>query len=532
MSPQAGKGWNKIRRSVALIVLSLILFLPMPGLAESRNVVRIEGGTLRGTPLAENIRFFGSVPYAAPPVGNLRWRPPQPVIPWGDVERDASTLPPECPQIPVSPDGLFAPSAAKQDEDCLFLNVWTGAAGPGERRPVMLWLHGGGFMQGSSAVPMYDGAAMARRGIVFVSMNYRLGVLGFLAHPALSAESSRHVSGNYGTLDQIAALHWLQRNIAAFGGDPNNVTVIGQSAGSMSLNLLTASPLATGLFHKGIGETGAVMGMLSSRPLSHAEDKGTDFASRMGAVSAADLRSLDANRLVEAAGIVPGTFEPIADGWALPSSAVEVYRNRRQNDVPLLIGSNADENPRDPAISAASYRAMLDTIFGIEAKGLISLFPAKSDEQARQSARALMTQAMAQFPMHIWARWQTRTGTAPLYLYRFTQVPPVPRGRYLEQRATTQMGAWHGAEIVYALDNLSTRDWRWTRHDRLLSNTLASYWTNFARTGDPNGAGLPAWPQYRENPAQVMELGKRIGPIPEPNAATFEILDRLYDAER
>lgn len=519
-------------RMIGPVALALLLVLPAKNHAGNTATVQVEGGALRGTGLADGIRFFGSVPYAAPPVGELRWRPPQPVIPWGSKQREADKLPPECPQVAVPSNGLFAPSVTTQSEDCLFLNIWTGASRPEERRPVMLWLHGGGYMQGSSALPMYDGAAMARRGIVFVSMNYRLGVLGFLAHPALSAESPRHVSGNYGILDQIAALHWIRRNIAAFGGDPANVTVIGQSAGSMSLNLLTASPLATGLFHKGIGQTGAVMGMLSSRPLAHAEEEGTDFALRMGAASAADLRSLDASRLVAAAGIIPGTFEPIADGWVLTSSALEVYRNRRQNDVALLIGSNADENPRDPGMTTARYHAMLDAMFGNEAKVLISLFPAGSDEQAKQSTRALMTRAMAQYPMHLWARWQARTGSAPVYLYRFTRVPPLPRARYLEQRATPRMGAWHGAEIAYALDNLPARHWRWTRHDRTLSDMLASYWANFARSGDPNVPGLPLWPQYRASPAQVMELGERIGPMPEPNAATFEILDRIYDSER
>jgi para-nitrobenzyl esterase len=296
----------------------------------------------------------------------------------------------------------------------------------------------------------------------------------------------------------------------------------------MSLNLLTASPLATGLFQKGIGETGAVMGMLSSIPLSAAEAKGTAFTQTMEAHSIAELRAMDADRLVEAAGIVPGTFEPIADGWVLPDNATEIYRKGRQNDVPLLIGSNRDENQLDPSVTLASYKGMLHALFGGEADALFALFPAANDEEARLSSRRLMTRAMAQYPMHVWAGLQTATGSAPLYIYRFTHPAPTPPNRYLEQRATPDLGAWHGSEILYALDNLSTRNWPWQTADRQLSDTMASYWVNFARTGNPNGAGLPTWPVFAANSGQVMELGDHIGPIAEPNAATFEILDRRY----
>ena len=497
--------------------------------SQIENVVRVEGGKIRGTTsMRKGVRLYASVPYAAPPVGDLRWRSPQPVVPWGERVRTADRLAPQCRQVPIDKTALFYSHPEEQSEDCLYLNIWTGAKRTDERRPVMLWLYGGGFMQGSSALRMYDGSAIADRGVVFVSMNYRLGVLGFLAHPDLSAESVRHVSGNYGTLDQIAALQWIRHNIASFGGDPNNVTVIGQSAGSMSLNLLTASPLATGLFDKGIGETGAVMGMLSSQPLSAAEAKGKAFAETLGAHSMAELRALDAATLVNAAGVSPGAFEPIADGWVLPASAAEVYHAGRQNDVPLLIGSNKDENPLDPKLTADGYKGMLSAFFGAEADTLLHLFPASSDDEAQRSSRALMTQAMAQFPMHVWAQAQTATGTAPLYLYRFTHVAPVPAGRYLEQAATPEMGAWHGSEIVYALDNLSARDWRWEPYDRQLSALLVGYWVNFATSGDPNGPGLPAWPLYRTDPSKVMELGDRIGPIDEPNMPTFSILDRLY----
>ncbi|MBO9604226.1 MAG: carboxylesterase family protein [Novosphingobium sp.] len=515
----------------AALGLAALPAIPAAG-AGTTATVRIEGGAVRGSRTAQpGVTFYGSLPYAAAPVGPLRWRPPQPVNGWGNRIRAADRLPPECKQVPAEPNALFYSHPERQSEDCLFLNVWTGARTFAERRPVMVWLYGGGFMQGSSALRMYDGAALAKRGVVFVTVNYRLGVLGFLAHPALSSESPRHVSGNYGTLDQIAALQWVRHNIAAFGGDPGNVTLIGQSAGSMSVNLLTASPLATGLFQRGIGETGAVMGMLDSPSLPAAEAKGSAFAKRMGAASLGELRAMDADALVKAAGIVPGTFEPIADGWVLPGSATAIYRAGRQNDVPLLIGSNRDENQIDPTITLASYKAVLAALFGDQGDSLFRLFPASSDEEARSSARRLMTQAMAQYPMYVWAGLQARTGTAPLYLYRFTHVAPVPAAHYLEQRDTPELGAWHGSEILYALGNLSAHDWSWQPADRELSSMLASYWVNFARTGNPNGAGLPEWPAYRTDRPSMMELGDHMGPIAEPNMATFHILDRRYSPE-
>lgn len=493
--------------------------------------VAIEGGRVRGVERS-GVTMFGALPYAAPPVGARRWRPPSSVTPWGDVVRAADHLPPECPQVPVAADALFAPSVNERSEDCLYLNVWTNARGAHERRPVMVWLHGGGFMQGSSAVPMYDGAALARRGVVFVSINYRLGVLGFLAHPKLTAESPRRASGNYGLLDQIAALEWVKRNIAQFGGDPGNVTVIGQSAGSMSLSLLTVSPLARGLFHKGIGETGASMALLSSRPLAEAEARGAAFAQSVGARSLSDLRAMDADDLARAAGVVPGTFEPIVDGWVLPAPAEQVYHLHDQVHIPLLLGSNSHENPVDASVTLAGYRAMLSQAFGEDGAELLALNPAATDAEARDASRRLMTIAMAQYPMHLWATLHSESGTAPLYLYRFTRSPPVPQGRYLEQRATPELGAWHGAEIAYALDNLSMRDWPWRPTDRRLSALMASYWVNFARTGNPNGPSLPEWPVYSRDRAKVMKLGEAFGPMDEPNLQTFRVLDRHYRPTR
>ncbi|WP_279303127.1 carboxylesterase/lipase family protein [Hyphococcus luteus] len=508
-----------------------LAFSPYGAAAEPPGAptVKTEAGLIEGTAASKpGVSLFGSIPYAAPPVGPLRWRPPQAAPRWDDRTLAADRLPPACPQVPTHEDSIAYAFPHEQSEDCLYLNIWTGDLSSSARRPVMVWLYGGGFMQGSSAAPAYDGAALAQRGVVFVSVNYRIGALGFMAHPELSAESAHKASGNYGILDQIAALDWVRRNIAAFGGDPGNVTVIGQSAGSMSLNLLTASPLATGLFHKGIGETGAVMGMLSSKPLREAEAKGVALADKLGARSIKELRAMDAATIVQAAGAAPGAFEPNIDGWVLPASSASIYRNAKQNDVPLLIGSNRDENQTDPTVTAESYFSMLTAFFGEQRDDLLELYPAVSNDEARASSRRLFTIAMAQYPMNLWARLQNSTGTAPVYVYRFTRPSPVPPNRYLEQRATPDLGAWHGSEIVYALDNLSVRDWPWQAADRRFSDMMASYWVNFAKTGDPNGASLPTWPAFSSDTSMVMELGENIGPIREPNLATFKILDRRY----
>lgn len=492
-------------------------------------IVRLDSGLIKGTSdTVSGVRFFGSIPYAEPPVADFRWRPPAPVRNWGETVRDTDRLPPQCMQIPVEKDGLFHSPVEEQSEDCLYLNVWTAARDSDPARPVMLWLHGGGFMQGSSALPMYDGAKLAHNGIVFVSINYRLGALGFLAHPALSADSPLGVSGNYGTLDQIAALQWIQRNISAFGGDPNNITVIGQSAGSMSLNLLTASPLAKGLFHKGIGQTGAVMGMLLSKPLAEAEASGAQFAQLLGASSLTELRSLDANDLVQAAGVVPGTFEPVVDGWILPCDVKAVYASGRQADVPLIIGANKDESPLDPSVSLDGYNAMMSRLFGREAGELSTMFPARIDEEARDEARRVMTLAMGQYPMTLWAELQATTGTAPAFIYRFTRNVPMQPNRYLEQRDTPELGAWHGSEIAYALGNLSTRDWPWTTQDHFLSDSMISYWINFAWNGDPNAENLPDWPAHSAGSSLVMELGDHVRSITDPNSPAFYTMDKRF----
>lgn len=510
--------------------LLMALAASCPAHAQIAEPVGVDGGSVSGAAAqVEGIRVYRGIPFAAPPVGNLRWKPPQPVPSWEGV-RKAEQFGPDCPQAASLPgvDG----NARPQSEDCLYLNVWTGADTAQDRLPVMVWIHGGAFTGGSPAVPVYDGAALAKRGVVFVSISYRLGILGFLSHPELSAESPRHVSGNYGLLDQTAALSWVRRNIASFGGDPDRITIIGQSAGSMALSYLATSPLAVGSFSQVIGETGAAFGLLKPKPLAVAEERGLAFEMLAGASSLAELRQRDAASLVEAAkpmtDVFSGVLQPIEDGWAVPSDLGTIYRRGRQSDVPMLIGSNSDEYGIDPSQTLAGYRALLESRYGSAGDALFALHPATNDVEAREAAKQVGTIAMGDYVMYDWAGAQNETGRASVYLYRFTHHSPIPKAEYPGGPNAPDPGAWHGAEIVYAFDNLRARDWPWSDADRELSDRMASYWVNFARTGDPNGDGLPHWPTFREAPDEVMNLDVDAGPIQRPNQEVLEVLQRHF----
>jgi para-nitrobenzyl esterase len=396
------------RGALALLALAAAV----PAQAQLVGPVAVDGGRVEGAAHGE-VGVFKGIPFAAAPVGELRWKSPQPVHAWSG-NRAADGFGPDCLQLgaPSSPPSETLPP--DQSEDCLYLNVWTAAESAAERRPVMVWIYGGGYRAGSTRLPTYDGAALARRGVVFVSVSYRVGPLGFMAHPALSAESQRHVSGNYGLLDQIAALDWVRRHIASFGGDPDRITIFGQSAGSMSTSYLASSPLATGKFHRIIAQTGSGFGALAPKPLEEAEAKGLAFGRQFGAETAEQLRALDAGKLVAAAGYASGTFQPIADGWVVPGELQEIYRRGGQNDVDLLLGSNDDESGENPSQTLAGYREGLNTLYGEDARRLLELHPASSDAEARAADRRVSTTTLGDYAMFGWARAQATTGTAPV----------------------------------------------------------------------------------------------------------------------
>lgn len=470
-------------RAWALWAAALCAALAVPaGAAEEAPVVATADGSVRGERDGEVLAFRG-IPYAAPPVGDLRWRPPRPAGAWSGI-RDAVRFAPHCP-------GAF-PDRARMAEDCLYLNLWTAGLDAGAKRPVMVWIYGGGFRGGSAAAPEFDGAALARKGVVLVSFGYRTGPLGFLALPELTAESPQRASGNYGILDAVAALRWVQANVARFGGDPNNVTVFGHSSGSETVSILTASPLAKGLFHRAIGESGSSFGVRAALPLAEAEKAGAAFAARQPG-TLADLRGLPWQALEQRES---EKFEPTVDGWVLPESVRSIYRAGRQNDVAMMVGNTAQEFGRPPQSTAEAFDAELARDYGPLA-GEVRDSLAEPDPT---TARWKLTNAeWGDVPAATWSGLQATTGAAPVYRYLFDYAPPVPSG--LERIAR------HGAELRYVFGTYrQTAAAAMGPADERMADLLSAYWVNFARSGDPNGPGLPPWRPVREAPGSYMRF--------------------------
>lgn len=469
------------------------------------------------------VAAFKGIPYAAAPLGGLRWRPPQPAPSWTGV-RAANQFSPSCMQTIRGEHLPWTREFMAQypiSEDCLYLNVWTPAPiDASAKRPVLVWIHGGGLIEGAAAPPIYGGASLASHGIVFVSVNYRLGIFGFLAHPALTAESQQHASGDYGLLDLVAALQWVHRNIAAFGGDPDKVTIAGQSSGSTAVQLLIASPLGRHLFRAAIAESGADSDDPRTDTLSAAESMGQQFAVTAGATSLAALRALPADAVLQAqvSAIHQAHslhIRPVIDGWFLPGTVASIFAAHQQNDVPTLAGFNADEGSASPNyghITAEEFLANAQRNFGPQAAKFLRLYPTSTDAEAQASEKAIARDE-ENVSVNLWAEQRERTSHTPAYTYYFTHAIPWP--------AHPEFAAFHSAEIPYALDNLGVLDRPWQPFDRSLALTLSSYWLNFVRTGDPNGAGLPLWPHA--TPDTVMELGDHPGarPIASPQVVSF-----------
>ena len=513
------------RRTSVLLTAMAVLCGGRAFAATLDQPVRVDGGLVTGRALPDSaVRLYAGIPYAAAPVRALRWRPPQPAAKWRGV-RAATQFSPVCPQ-PVYEVRSDSPPEP-QSEDCLYLNVWTAAKDSSERRPVMVWIFGGGFREGSASRPRYDGAHLAAQGVVYVNFNYRLGALGFLAHPQLSHESDRHVSGNYGALDMIALLRWVRANIAAFGGDPDRVTIFGQSAGSMATNLLTASPLAKGLFQRVIGQSGAALGAnvyTTLKPLAFGEQRGVEFTRPFNAVTATQLRALPVETLVKAqSGSAVGLFDPVIDGWFLQEDVRDTFEHGRQNDVPTLVGSTTRESSQlPPAPSAVAFRAEVAKCYPHGADLLLGVFPAATDSQAKVARETLANLLLGSWSMRGWARLQKATGSAPVYLYSFERAPPVspPRGTY------------HGADLYYSFDNLDLFPLPWSAVDRRLAEVMSSYWVNFATSGNPNGPGLPVWPVYDASADEAMVFGTEVTPRPLSESIALDLLDRLKAAQR
>jgi len=504
------------------------------------NRVRIASGLIAGTTIDSGIRLYRGIPYAAPPVDSLRWRAPRPVRPWTGVRR-AVQFGPRCMQPPIFADMVFRSSG--MSEDCLYLNVWTPPHAAGARLPVLVYFFGGGFVAGDGSEGRYDGERMARRGIVAVTVNYRLGVFGFMAHPDLTRESPHHASGNYALQDQAAALAWVRRNIAAFGGDPAHVTIAGESAGSVSVTAQMVSPLSRDLIAGAIGESGAPLGMtLPVEPLAAAERTGAAFADSAGAGSLAGLRALSSQEVLDAAmrfGL--GRFRMAVDGWFLTELPAETFAAGRQAHVPLLVGWNSEEQDASGVLGTAAptpeaYAAAVRRLYPEHADEVLALYPGGTADEVLASATALASDRWIAFGTWKWADLQHTTGGRPVYVYHYEHPRPIMRAGRVPGGGpvpTPPRGAVHSAEIEYAMGNLDrNRVFIWTPDDYRVSATMQAYFANFIRTGDPNGDGLPAWPARSagSEPA-VMHLDVVTHAAPDVREARYRLLDRLYTSQ-
>ena len=525
-----------------------------PGLAAMNQPVRTEAGLVQGAPATDPaITVFKGIRYAAAPTGELRWRAPQPPHPWKGVQK-ADQFGSLCPQ--AQPPHMTLPMS----EDCLFLNVWSGASAATERRPVFVWIYGGGFSGGTGSSPEFDGESLARKGLVVVTFNYRVGALGFLATPELSQESGHQASGNYGLLDDIALLKWVQRNIAAFGGDPARVTIGGQSAGAGSVGFMSMSPLARGLFQRSIAESHARYPRdpelrylsVSWRPLKSAESAGVKFAAERGAHSLQELRAMPWERLIVDGSVFdadvdtgssakPPLLRPVVDGWVIPLDYSQTYEKGTQNNVEFLAGNNLDETggvpetafaflrsadgaevrpgSPHPNVTLKDYVSAAKRKFGSMAAEFFKLYPASTDDEAARASNDA-ARDNSRVSTYLWGTEWTRHSKLPVYTYFWTHRPPGP--------GHDRRGAYHGSEITYVFGNVPLSGGPWADEDRRIANIMSSYWANYVATGNPNGPGLPMWPAYDPKSPTVMELGETFRAIPVAAPEKLDFWRRFF----
>ena len=521
MSLVCGKS-SRLAVTVWAIALGMIFMLAPSAIAAppstTQPTAKVSGGEIQGV-VKDGITSFKGIPYAAPPIGDLRWKAPQPVVPWAGVRRADKFGP-----APMQPPLLATLMGAPASEDCLYLNVWTGAKDPSERRPVMVWIYGGAFMLGATSDPTYDGTNFAKKGVVLVSIGYRVGPFGFLAHPELTAESGKG-SGCYGIQDQIAGLKWVKENIAQFGGDPSRVTIFGESAGGESVSILTASPLARGLFHRAISESGGIMSPIkpaADKPgglvpsLQFAEAQGKKFFADLGV---ADLR---AARKLAASDIQKVKLEPcwpVADGETIVGDPYIRYQRGDFNDTPILVGTNSDDGGMFAPLlpSPEKFEKLVRATLGRGAELVLGVYPHSTQVEAARSNRDVIRESIFAWPTWAWARLQSEKGTGKAYLYYFDYGPAQPGN------------VGHAADLPYVFGNFTG----WfnpgeTPANRAMSNTLMSYWINFATTGDPNGPGLPQWPAFDTTASSTMIFRAKPEIKKTPNLEKIEAFDAYW----
>jgi para-nitrobenzyl esterase len=500
----------------ARALLAVLAVLSSGASAFEQHKVATANGALEGSfNTVTGVRSFKGVPFAAPPVGELRWKPPQPVKNWEGV-RAADKFGPRAMQLPLFSDMVFRSNGTS--EDCLYLNVWTPATSSQDKLPVLVYFFGGGFAGGDGSEGRYDGESMAQQGIVAITVNYRLGVFGFFAHPELTKESPQHASGNYGLLDQSAALGWVRQNIAAFGGDPKRVTIAGESAGSISVCAQMASPLSKDLIAGAIGESGGAVGPpLMPQPLAEAEAKGVKIASGLGigaAPTLAALREIPAEQLLKTAAKAGGVwFGPTLDGYFFPKQPADIFAAGDQARVPLLAGTNSEESGYGGVLkkekpTVENYRKALESLYPGKGDEVFKLYPAENENDVMDAAQALASDRFIGYGTWKWIDLATKTGGQPTYYYLYAHPRPAKRPIAAPPNSDTKealpkpapklsRGASHSAEIEYAMGNLATNTvYAWTPDDFNVSKQMQAYFANFIKTGNPNGAGLPEWPKF------------------------------------
>ncbi|ASV32736.1 carboxylesterase/lipase family protein [Maribacter cobaltidurans] len=485
-------------------ILSTLLIMLCFGI-KAQTIVTTRDGKVKGYSI-NDIRVFKGIPFAQPPVGDLRWKAPQPVEPWKGVK--------ECTEFGPSPiqnkpepflcwTEEFIAKPEPLSEDCLYLNLWTPAKSETEKLPVFVWIYGGGLNSGSANCDIYDGAQMAKQGIVYVSINYRVGVLGFMAHPELSEESGHNASGNYGFMDQLQALKWVKNNIEAFGGDPENVTIAGQSAGSFSVNVQIASPLAKGYFQKAITQSGGILSGRLMQDLPSAEQQGLSFQKFAGKSSIADLRAIPANELQKISSeSAVGRFGVVLDDYFLPTDLLEYFKEGKQNQVSVLSGWVTGDSSLFPAsgVTTTSFKKDAFDNYGDRTGEFLEFFPANTDEEATASQKKLNLLNFAGVPSYLLAKYMDKN----VWLYEFTHVPT-------DKPGFPNYGAFHTSEVPFALHTLDQWQRDWKPEERTLENQMSAYWVNFAKRGNPNGENLPVWNAYDIDNGNIMVFDTDLG---------------------
>jgi para-nitrobenzyl esterase len=523
-------------------VFRIAIVAAVLGTLTAADRVKTANGMIETTvPSSSGVRSFKGIPFGQPPVGALRWREPQPVKNWTSV-RNADQFGPRCMQR-TTPNADYWFRSNGMSEDCLYLNVWTPAKSGRERLPVLVYIFGGGFQNGDGSEPRYDGENMARKGMVAVTVNYRTNIFGFFSHPELTQESAHHASGNYGLLDQVAALQWVRRNIAAFGGDPNRVTIAGESAGSISVSGLMASPLSRNLIAGAIGESGAMTSSLPPRPLAEAEQDGVKFGGAAGASSLAALRALTAEQIQDVVAKSTGMrFSTALDGYFLSKQLTEIFEAGQQSKVPLLVGSNSEEQPARGVLGSAeptpeNFASAVRRLYGDRAEAVLKVYAPSTPEEVLDAATDLASARFIASSTWKWTELQMKTGGKPVYRYFYAH----PRPKYLGMPGQpppavgkggpppAPRGASHSAEIQYCMGNLDLdKRYTWEPTDYKVSELMMAYFVNFIKTGNPNGAGLLEWPAYKaDTNFQRMRLDVNPRVEAEPHRDRFLALDAL-----